>query len=182
MILSDLQGNSLWLAWLKLSYKIRICRTLSHENSTSCKQERSQASGDLIQNMHCKPQEMTHQYVRNRPLNVRLAAKIKICSVSWFRIDSMHCISYPLKRKEGKTLLFKQTLRSRFMSLACQHFSFHTKKLLGHERSFSLAFADRLSFFVPLMSRALSHTCGHLCVPRVLLNRLHVRKKRLLVV
>ena len=95
---------------------------------------------------------MTYQYARNRPfswpLNVRLAAKIKICSVNWFRIDSMHCISYPLKWKEGKPLLFEQTLRSRFMSLACQHFSFHTKKLLDRERPFPLVFAGRLSVFV----------------------------------
>ena len=105
---------------------------------------------------------------------MRLAAKIKICSVNWFRIDSMHCISYPLKRKEGKPLLFEQTLRSRFMSLACQHFSFHTKKLLDRERPFFLAFAGRLSFFVSLTSRAFSHAC-HLRVSRVLPNRLKKR-------
>ena len=62
------------------------------------------------------------------------------------------------------------------MSLACQHFSFDTKKLLDSERPFSPAFAG----FVPLTSRALSHTCGHLRVSRILLNTL--RKKRLHVV
>ena len=113
-------------------------------------------------------------------LNVRLVAKIKICSINWFRIDSMHCISYPLNRKEGKPLLFKQTLRPRFMSLACQHFSFHTKKLLDREIPFSLAFVGRVSFFMPPTSLALSHLCRHLHVSSVLLNRL--RKKRLLIV
>ena len=36
-------------------------------------------------------------------------------------IDSMHCITYALKRKERKPLLFKQTLRLRFKCLAYQY-------------------------------------------------------------
>ena len=51
----------------------------------------------------------------------------------------MHCISCALKRKVEKPLLFKQTLRSRFTCLACQHFSFQAKKSLNSERPFSLA-------------------------------------------
>ena len=35
--------------------------------------------------------------------------------------------------------MFKQTLRSRFTCLACQHYSFHAKKTLDRERPFSLA-------------------------------------------
>ena len=162
-----------------------MCRTLSHENSNPANKK-----GARPRVISFKTYLVNHRKwlikinARNRPaswpLNVRLAAKIKICSVNWFRIDSMHCISYPLKRKEGKPLFFKQTLRSRFMSLACQHFRFHTKKLLDRERPFSLAFTGRLSFFITLTSRAFSYACSHLHVSHALLNRL--RKKRLLIV
>ena len=51
----------------------------------------------------------------------------------------MHCMSCVLKRKVEKPLLFKQTLKSRFTCLACQHFSFDAKKSLDRERPFSLA-------------------------------------------
>ena len=42
-----------------------------------------------------------------------------------FEFYSMHCITYVLKRKKGKTLLlllllFKQTLRARFKCVACR--------------------------------------------------------------
>ena len=51
----------------------------------------------------------------------------------------MHCISYTLKRKEEKPLLFKQTVTSRFTCLACQHFGFQATKSLDSEKPFSLA-------------------------------------------
>ena len=51
----------------------------------------------------------------------------------------MQCISYALKRKEGKPLLFKQTFRSRLTCLARQHFGFQAKKSLDREKPFSLA-------------------------------------------
>ena len=39
-----------------------------------------------------------------------------------FEFYSVHCITYVLKRKKGKTLLllFKQTLRARFKCVACR--------------------------------------------------------------
>ena len=51
----------------------------------------------------------------------------------------MHCISYTLKRKEEKPLLFKQTVTLRSTCLACQHFGFQAKKSLDREKPFSLA-------------------------------------------
>ena len=86
----------------------------------------------------------------------------------------MHCISSALKGKAGKPLLFKQTLRSRFTCLACQHFSFYAKKSLDRESPFSLA--GSLSLVVPLPSRAFNHERGHLRVSGVLLDG--PRKKR----
>ena len=51
----------------------------------------------------------------------------------------MHCISYALKKKGGKPLFFKQTLRSRLTCLARLHFGFQAKKSLDLEKPFSLA-------------------------------------------
>ena len=71
----------------------------------------------------------------------------------------MHCISCALKRKVEKPLLFKQTLKSRFTCLACQHFSFDAKKSLDRERPFSLAlrvvslFSSRAAALVSRVSR-----------------------------
>ena len=77
----------------------------------------------------------------------------------------MHCISCASKRKEGKPLLFKQTLRSRFTYLACQHFSFYAKKSLDRERPFSLAL--RVVSLFPCLSRlAPSVTRVVICVSR----------------
>ena len=76
----------------------------------------------------------------------------------------MHCISCSLKKKVEKPLLFKQTLKSQFTRLACQHFSFDTKKSLDCGKTILSGFAGSLSFFVPLPSRAISHARGHLRV------------------
>ena len=77
----------------------------------------------------------------------------------------MHCISCTLKRKVEKHLLFKQTLRSRFTCLACQHFSFHAKKSLDRERPFSLALRV-VSLFLCLARLAPSVTRVVICVSR----------------
>ena len=92
----------------------------------------------------------------------------------------MHCISCALKRKVEKPLLFKQTLKSRFTCLACQHFSFDAKKSLDRERPFSLALRV-VSLFSFLSRLAPSITRVGICVSRVLLDRLQ-KKERLLVV
>ena len=92
----------------------------------------------------------------------------------------MHCISCALKRKVEKPLLFKQTLKSRFTCLACQHFSFDAKKSLDRERPFSLALRV-VSLFSCLSHLALSVTRVAIYVSRVLLDGLQ-KKKRLLVV
>ena len=92
----------------------------------------------------------------------------------------MHCISCTLKRKVEKYLLFKQTLKSRFTCLACQHFSFDAKKSLDRERPFSLALRV-VSLFLFLSRLAPSVTRVAICVSRVLLDRLQ-KKERLLVV
>ena len=92
----------------------------------------------------------------------------------------MHCISCDLKRKVEKPLLFKQTLKSRFTCLACQHFSFDAKKSLDRERPFSLALRV-VSLFSCLSHFALSVTRVAICVSRVLLDGLQ-KKERLLVV
>ena len=87
----------------------------------------------------------------------------------------MHCISCTLKRKVEKYLLFKQTLKSRFTCLACQHFSFDAKKSLDRERPFSLALRV-VSLFSCLSRLAPSVTRVAICVSRVLLEGL--QKKR----
>ena len=101
-----------------------------------------------------------------------LCSKIKICSVNLFRIDSntMHCISCALnvKRKVGKSLLFKQTLRSRFTCLARQHFSFDAKKSLERERPFSLALRvvsllSCLSRLAPSVTRVVIYVSRAFC-------------------
>ena len=92
----------------------------------------------------------------------------------------MHCISCALKRKVEKPLLFKQTLKSRFTCLACQHFSFDAKKSLDRERPFSLALRV-VSLFSCLSRLAPSVTRVAICVSRVLLDGLQ-KKERLLVV
>ena len=92
----------------------------------------------------------------------------------------MHCISCALKRKVEKPLLFKQTLKSRFTCLACQHFSFDAKKSLDRERPFSLALRV-VSPFSCLSRLAPSVTRVAICVSRVLLDGLQ-KKERLLVV
>ena len=92
----------------------------------------------------------------------------------------MHCISCALKRKVEKPLLFKQTLKSRFTCLACQHFSFDAKKSLDRERPFSLALRV-VSLFSCLSRLAPSVTRVAICVSRVLLDGLQT-KERLLVV
>ena len=92
----------------------------------------------------------------------------------------MHCISCTLKRKVKKHLLFKQTLRSRFTCLACQHFSFDAKKSLDREGPFSLALRV-VSLFSCLSRLAPSVTRVAICVSRVLLDGLQ-KKERLLVV
>ena len=91
----------------------------------------------------------------------------------------MHCISCALKRKVEKPLLFKQTLKSRFTCLACQHFSFDAKKSLDRERPFSLALRV-VSIFSCLSCLAPSVTRVATCVSHVLLDRLQ-KKERLLV-
>ena len=92
----------------------------------------------------------------------------------------MHCISCALKRKVEKPLLFKQTLKSRFTCLACQHFSFDAKKSLDRERPFSLALRV-VSLFSCLSRLAPSVTRVAICVSHVLLDGLQ-KKERLLVV
>ena len=92
----------------------------------------------------------------------------------------MYCISCALKRKVEKPLLFKQTLKSRFTCLACQHFSFDAKKSLDRERPFSLALLV-VSLFSCLSRLAPSVTRVAICVSRVLLDGLQ-KKERLLVV
>ena len=87
----------------------------------------------------------------------------------------MHCTSCALKRKVGKPLLFKQTLRSRFTCPACRHFSFHAKKSLDRKRPFSLglrvvSLLSCLSRLAPLVTRVVFAVSG------VLLDGL--RKKR----
>ena len=77
----------------------------------------------------------------------------------------MHCISYMLKRKEGKPLLFQQTPRSYFTSLACQHFSFYAKKSLDRVRPFSLAL-QVVSLFSCLSNLAPLVTHVVICVSR----------------
>ena len=77
----------------------------------------------------------------------------------------MHCTSCSLKRKVGKPLLFKQTLRSRFTYPACQHFRFHTKKSLDRERPFSLALRV-VSLLLCLSRHAPSVTRVVICVSR----------------
>ena len=77
----------------------------------------------------------------------------------------MHCMSCALKRKVGKPLLFKQTLRSRFTCLACQHFSFDAQKSLDRERPFSLALRV-VSLFSCLSRLAVSVTRVVICVSR----------------
>ena len=91
----------------------------------------------------------------------------------------MHCISCALKRKVEKPLLFKQTLKSRFTCLACQHFSFDAKKSLDRERPFSLALRV-VSIFSCLSCLAPSVTRVATCVSHVLLDRLQ-KKERLLL-
>ena len=92
----------------------------------------------------------------------------------------MHCISCALKRKVEKPLLFKQTLKSRFTCLVCQHFSSEAKKSLDRERPFSLALRV-VSLFSCLSRLAPSVTRVAICVSRVLLDGLQ-KKERLLVV
>ena len=92
----------------------------------------------------------------------------------------MHCKSCALKRKVGKPLLFKQTLRSRFTCLACQHFSFDAQKSLDRERPFSLSLRV-VSLFSCLSRLAPSVTRVAICVSHVLLDGLQ-KKERLLVV
>ena len=80
----------------------------------------------------------------------------------------MHCIKAALffkKRNEGKPLLFKKSLRSRFTCLACQHFSFHAKKSLARERPFSPA-VRVVSLYSCLSRLALSVTRVVICVSR----------------
>ena len=91
----------------------------------------------------------------------------------------MHCVRWALKRKVEKPLLSKETLKSRFTCLACQHFSFDAKKSLDRERPFSLALRV-VSLFSCLSRLAPSVTRVAICVFRVLLDG--PRKKRLLVV
>ena len=77
----------------------------------------------------------------------------------------MHCTSCALKRKVGKPLLFKQTLRSRFTCPACRHFSFHAKKSLDRKRPFSLGL--RVVSLLSCLSRlAPSVTRVVICVSR----------------
>ena len=90
---------------------------------------------------------------------LRFAPSIRIDS------NSMHCISCALKRKVEKPLLFKQTLKSRFTCLACQHFSFDAKKSLDRERPFSLALRV-VSLFLCLSRLAPSVTRVVICVSR----------------
>ena len=81
--------------------------------------------------------------------------------------NSMHCISCAFKKRNiiGKPLLFKQTLRSRFTYLACQHFSFYAKKSLDLERPFSLGW-QVVSLLLCLSCLAPSVTCMVICVSR----------------
>ena len=83
-------------------------------------------------------------------------------------------------RAAEKYLLFKQTLKSRFTCLACQHFSFDAKKSLDRERPFSLALRV-VSLFSFLSRLAPSVTRVAICLSRVLLDRPQ-KKERLLVV
>ena len=92
----------------------------------------------------------------------------------------MHCISCALKRKVEKPLLFKQTRKSRFTCLVCQHFSSDAKKSLDRERPFSLALRV-VSLFSCLSRLAPSVTRVAICVSHVLLDGLQ-KKERLLVV
>ena len=87
----------------------------------------------------------------------------------------MHCISCAIKRKVEKPLLFKQTLKSRFTCLACQHFSFDAKKSLDRERPFSLALRV-VSLFSCLSRLAPSVTRVAICVSRVLLDGLQKKE------
>ena len=87
-------------------------------------------------------------------------------AVDQFRIDFMQCnaLHKLLNRKEGKPPLFKETLRSHFTRLACQHFSFHVKKSLDHSL---LLCGQSVSFCASPVSR-FSHARGHLRFSRVL--------------
>ena len=84
------------------------------------------------------------------------------------------------REERRKPLLFKQTLKSRFTCLACQHFSFDAKKSLDRERPFSLALRV-VSLFSCLSRLALLVTRVAICVSHVLLDGLQ-KKGRLLVV
>ena len=79
----------------------------------------------------------------------------------------MHCRSYALERKEGKHLLFKQTLKSRLTCLACRHLIFLAKKSQDRERPFSLfLFLRIVSLFLCLSRLAPSVTRVVICVSR----------------
>ena len=100
------------------------------------------------------------------------APKLRFVQFNLFRIDSntMHCISCALnvKRKVGKSLLFKRTLRSRFTCLARQHFSFYAKKSLERERPFSLALRvvsllSCLSRLAPSVTRVVIYVSRAFC-------------------
>ena len=75
-----------------------------------------------------------------------------------------------LKARDGrgtkkKPLLFRQTLRSRFTCLTCQHFSFYARKSLDRERPFSLVLRV-VSLFSCFSCLAPSVTCVVICVSR----------------
>lgn len=115
---------------------------------------------------------MTYQYVRNRlaiwPLNVRLATKIKVCSVNSFRIDSLHCRTYMLKRKERKPIKTSGVQANSKVTywIRLIRFQFLHLKISRPWNTVLSGFGGSLSFFVPLPSHAFSHAGGHLSVSR----------------
>ena len=107
------------------------------------------------------------------------------CSISWLLIAYTQqfvilATALPLIDCEQSLFFFKQTLKSRFTCLVCQHFSSDAKKSLDRERPFSLALRV-VSLFSFLSRLAPSITRVGICVSRVLLDRLQ-KKERLLVV
>ena len=80
--------------------------------------------------------------------------------------DSMHCISCALKSKVGKPSVVQANSKVTFHVPGLSTLQFWRQKITGPRKTILSGFADSLSFFLPLPSRAISHARGHLRVSR----------------
>ena len=78
----------------------------------------------------------------------------------------MHCISCTLKRKVKKTSVVQANSKVTFHVPGLSALQFWRQKITRPWRTILLGFAGSPSFFVPLPSRAISHTRGHLRISR----------------